>query len=88
MNQMILFFKSKFYSLLAGFRKNHSTEKALLYMPENWKRALAEGTVFMNLSKIVDALNRSLLLGKLKSYGFSLNLIKFVQSYLSDGFKK
>ena len=56
-------------------------------MIENCKRALAKGTVFMNLSKIFDALNHNLLLDKLKLCDFSLNSIKFVRSYLLDGFK-
>ena len=39
-NQMNLFFESKFSPQLTGFRKNHSTQNALLNMIEKWKHAL------------------------------------------------
>ena len=87
-NQMNLFFKSKFLSLLAGFCQNHSTQNALLNMTGNWKRVLDKGTVFMNLPKTFDALHCNLLLGKLKAYGFSLNAVEFVQKYLLSRFQR
>ena len=37
----------------------------------------------MDLSKGFDTLNHNLLLDKLNAYGFSFNVIKFVQSYSS-----
>ena len=50
--QMILFFESK----LTGFRKDHSTQNALLNMIEKWKHALDygknAGTIFIDLSCI------------------------------------
>ena len=53
-NQMNLCFKSRFSPLLARFRKNHSTENALLNMTEKWKHALDKGnkadTIFMDLN--------------------------------------
>ena len=62
-NQMNLFFESRFSPLLAGFRKNHSMQNALLNMIENWKHALDKvikvGTTFMDLSKAFDTLNRN-----------------------------
>ena len=87
-NQMNLFFKSKFSSLLAGFRQNHSTQNALLNMTGNWKRVLDKGTVFMNLPKTFHALHCNLLLGKLKAYGFSLHAVEFVQKYLLGRFQR
>ena len=61
-------------------------------MIEKWKRALDKskkaGTIFMDLSKAFDTLNHNLLLAKLDAYGFSLNAIKFVQSYLSELFQR
>ena len=89
---MNLFFESKFSPLLTGFRKNHSTQNALLNMIEKWKHALDKGkkvgTIFMDLSKAFDTLNHNLLLAKLNAYGFSFNAIKFVQSYLSERFQR
>ena len=65
-NQMNLFFKSRFSSLLTRFRKNHSTQNALPNMTEKWKQALDKGkkvgTIFMGLSKAFDTLNHNFLL--------------------------
>ena len=86
-NQLNLLFESWFSSQLTGFRKNHSTQNALLNMIEKWKQALEKGkkvgAIFMDLSKVFDTLNHNLLLAKLDACGFSFNTIKFVQSYLS-----
>ena len=91
-NQMSLFFESRFSPLLAGFCKSHSTQNALLNMIEKWKHALDRGkkfgTIFMDLSKAFDTLNHNLLLAKLNAYGFSFNVIKFIQSYLSERFPR
>ena len=91
-NQFNLFFASTFPPLLAGFRKNHSTQNALLNMTKKWKHTLDKGkkvgTTFMDLSKAFDTLNHNLLLAKINAYGFSFNLIKFIQSYLSERFQR
>ena len=71
---MDLFSKSKFLSLLKGFRKNHSTRNALLNMTGKWKQALDEdkkiGTIFMDLPKSFNTLNHNVLLCKLIAHGF------------------
>ena len=36
----IFFFESRFLPFLTGFRRNHSTQNALLNMSEKWKHAL------------------------------------------------
>ena len=60
-------------------------------MTEKWKYALDKGkkvdTIFMDLSKAFDTLNRNLLLARLNAYGFSFNVIKSIQSYLSEQFQ-
>ena len=42
----------------------------------------------MDLSKAFDTLNHNLLLAKINAYGFSFNVIKFIQSYLSERFQR
>ena len=89
---MNLFFESRFSPLLAGFRKNYSTQTPLLNMIGKWKHALDNSkkvvTIFMDLSKAFDTLNHNLLLAKINAYGFSFNAIKFVQSHLSERFQR
>ena len=80
--------QSKFSKHLTGFRKNHSTQNALLVIIEKWKTILNKklkiGTLFMDLSKAFDTLDHSLLLVKLSAYGFDNNSIGFVRSYLTN----
>ena len=91
-NQFNLFFASRFSPLLAGFRKNHSTQNALLKITKKWKHTLDKGkkvgTTFMDLSKAFDTVNHNLLLAKINAYDFSFNVIKFIQSYLSERFQR
>ena len=42
----------------------------------------------MDPSKVFDTLNHNLSFAKLNVCGFSFNAIKFVQSYLSERFKR
>ena len=80
--------QSKFSKHLTSFRKNHSTQNALLVMIEKWKTILNEkfkvGAPFMDLSMAFDTLDHSLLLAKLSAYGFHNNSLSFVQSYLTN----
>ena len=74
--------QSKFSTHLTGSCKNHSTQNALLVMIEKWKtilnKKLKVGALFMDLSKVFDTLDRSLLLAKLSAYGFHNNSSSFV----------
>ena len=84
--------KNKFSPYLCGFRKNHNAQYSLLKMIENWKKQLDNGekvgAIFMDLSKAFDTINHSLLLSKLKAYGFSNQALRLLQSYLCNRFQR
>ena len=42
------------------------------------------GVIFADFSKAYDVINHALLLSKLKLYGLSLNIIKLIESFISD----
>ena len=58
-SQLNDYMKNKFSIYLTGFRKNHSTQHALLKMIETWKSKLNTGNkvgvIFMDLSKAFDS---------------------------------
>mgnify|MGYP001792265277 CR=1 FL=1 len=91
-NQIEAFFIDKFSDFLTGFRKNNSTQYALLHMVEYWKTNLNKGNhigaIFMDLSKAFDTLNHNLLIAKLEAYGFSMDSLVFIKDYLSNRFQR
>ena len=88
LDQIASFFNSKFSSLLGGFRKKYSTQHSLFNLLQNWQKYLDKseiiGTILMDLSKAYDVLSHELLIAKLEAYGFSLNSLKLLYSYLSN----
>ena len=85
--------KNEFSRYLCGFRKNHNVQYSLLKMIENWKKKQSDndekvGVIFMDLSKAFDTINHSLLLAKLKAYGFSNQALSLLQSYLYSRFHR
>ena len=87
-SEIISFIENSLSPYLFGFRKGHSTEQCLLIMLETWKKAIdnkgCAGGVLTDLSKAFDCLNHDLLLAKLNAYGFSIDALKFLKSYLTD----
>ena len=87
-NQIEKYMENKLSKLLTGFRKNHSTQHALLKTMEMWKEHLNKGNkigaIFMDLSKAFDTLDHNLLLAKLEAYGFDLNSLNFIKDYLTN----
>ena len=82
------FIENSLSPYLFGFRKAHSTEQCLVVMLEAWKKALGEkgtaGAILTDLSKAFDCLNHDSLRAKLSAYGFSMDILKFIRSYLKD----
>ena len=71
-----------------GYRKNFNCQVALVSMIEKWKMARDKGEnaggVLMDLSKAFDTINHELLIAKLHAYGFGIDALKIIHSYLSD----
>ena len=82
------FMKDALSNLLAGFRKNHSTQHCLMLMLQKWKKALDKGgyicAIFVDLSKAFDTLNHNLLIAKLGAYGFDTKALYYIKSYVDN----
>ena len=70
-NQINNFAENKLPTFLTGFRRNHSTERCLVSIIENWKNTLGKcgfvNAIFSNFSKAFYKLNHNLLIAKLLS---------------------
>ena len=73
---------------LCGYRKEYTTQTALISMLEKWKLSIDNkgfaGGVLMDLSKAFDRINHQLLLAKLHAYGFSQLTLAIICSYLPN----
>ena len=71
-----------------GFRKGYSTQDCLLAMVENCKKTLDQGNEYgallTDLSKAFDCLPHDLIVAKLHAYGFSIDSLKLINSYLTE----
>ena len=76
------------YRLQFGFREGHSTTHALLEPLEKIYTNLDDGKfcvgIFLDLSKAFDTIDHSILLTKLKHYGFRGKICEWFASYLSN----
>ena len=92
-NQMYNYFTNNkiFHASLHGYRKNRSTQTALLQMYDRWVRAAAHGqvsgVVLLDLSAAFDLVDSELLTKKLKIYGLDRSLCTWVESYLQDRYQ-
>ena len=86
--QIQSYFDGLFSDKLWAFRKNYCTQHVLMNATDEWKLALDNqkcvGTVLMDLSKAFDCLPHKLLISKLHYYGFDINSLTLVATYLSN----
>ena len=82
------YMENKLSKFITGFRKLHGTQHSMVTMLEKWKKALDNkeyiGVLFIDLSKVFDTINHDLLLAKLHAYGFSINALNLMCSYLKN----
>jgi hypothetical protein len=76
------------YKYQYGFRKNHSTEHALIELVDqirlNMDKKQMTCGIFIDLSKAFDTVNHQILLAKLENYGIRGKALDLLKSYLSD----
>lgn len=75
----------------SGYRKNHSCETALNLVLNKWKKLVDNKqtvlSVFLDLKRAFETIDRSRLVEKLKTFGIQNNALKWFTSYL-DGRKQ
>ena len=80
-----------FHKNLHGYRKNRSTQSALLTMYDRWVRASSQGdlsgVVLIDLSAAFDLVDHNLLLKKLEIYGLQQDCLKWISSYLDTRYQ-
>ena len=73
---------------LVAFRKDYGCKTTLLRLFKDWWSALDKhqcvAAMLIDLFKAFDRLPYTLLLAKLQSYGVSPDIVKLIDSYLSD----
>lgn len=76
------------YNHQYGFRKNHSTNMALLHLVDKVTSALENNefacSIFLDFSKAFDTINHNIILAKLYKYGFQDITYKWLSSYVSN----
>ena len=86
--QISEYFETVLSKFQCGFRKGYSTQDCLLAMVENCKKALDQGNEYgallTDLSKVFDCLPHDLIVAKLHAYGFSIDSLKLINSYLTE----
>ena len=82
------YFHPLFSKLQCGFRKEFNAQHCLLVLVEKCREVLDKrgyaGILLTDLSKAFDCINHELLIAKLHAYGFSLESLTFIQSYLTN----
>ena len=75
-----------FSPYISAYRKNYSTQHVLIRLIENWKEKLDQnfyvGAIITDLLKAFDCIPHDLLIAKLSAYGFSMNSLCYINSYL------
>ena len=76
---------------LHGYRRNRSTQTALLELYDRWVQAAVQGqvsgAVLLDLSAAFDLVPPDILLKKLKIYGLQEDFLSWIESYLTNRYQ-
>ena len=81
------YFDNQLSKFLSAYRKGYGTQHVLMRLLEEWKNNLDKGyvvgAILLDLSKAFDCVPHDLLLAKLHAYGFGIEALEYIYSYLS-----
>ena len=90
--QIIDYIGKSISPFLRGYRKEFSTQYGLLSLIERWRLCLGKQgfawALLMDLSKSFDTMNYELLIAKLHAYGFSIEALEALLSYLKERWQR
>ena len=76
---------------MSGFLRCHSCATVLLKMNKDFRASLDNNdhciATAVDLSKAFDSISHSLLISKMKAYGFTENAVNLIRSYLHSNFQ-
>ena len=77
-----------FYKYQFGFRRQHSTNHAVITLVQKITNALDKGKVmvgcFLHIKKAFDTVNHRILISKLRKYGIRGHILQWFESYLKN----
>ena len=86
--QIILGTEKFLSSKILAYRKLYSTQHVITFLVEDWREKLAQnflvGAVLIDLSKGFDCIPHGVLIAKLATYGFDLNALPLIFTYLKN----
>ena len=88
MKQITVFLDTQLSIFISAYRKSYSTQHVLMRLIEEWRNKLDKnhvvGTVLMDLSKAFDCVPHDLLIAKLDAYGFDIDAVYYILTYLTE----
>ena len=86
------YFESILSKFQCGFRKGFSAQHCLLVLVEKCRKFIDKGgfngIFFTDLSKAFDCIDHELLTAKLHAYGFDIDSLRYIYSYLTERIQK